>query len=600
MEQGFSVTNLALQGRKEKLEELSKSLFFRLLLFTLASIACYSHTLDVPFYFDDYTSLRDNPAIRDMGSLWDFTHARIVAYFTFALNYAIHGYDEVGYHLVNILIHVAAGLSVFWLTLQIVSSRCVAPYCSPVLKRWLPLLVALLFVLHPLQTQAVTYIVQRVASLAALFYLLSLASYLRARMSEARRERLVFAGLAGLFALLGFFTKQNTLTLPLAMLLLELCFLRPQRKYLAALFALGAAGALALVLFFQIGLNRSFLEFLSNSTMETDTITRSEYFSVQMQVLWTYIAKFFLPVSLHLDYDLQAPSRFWNLETLTFALGHLALIGGALVLLRRSPVIAFGILFYYSAHLVESSIIPIRDVGFEHRTYLPNFGLCLALAWILLAILPRYLSVKAVSGLAIGIVLGLGSLTWLRNNTWRDPIAFFQHEVEVNPGNFRAHSMLAENYLRLEQVENALLTYDRAAKLFGSLSGKETNAEVAFYSNYILALSDAGKLDEALEVFGRLNLEGMEPADQALFLSRRGIIHAKAGRFELAEADFRAALAANPQNIDALNNYAKVLLITGRVEASRELFERVRRFDPASTDAQLTEYFRNNPAPPAQ
>lgn len=601
MQQGFSITENQSLSFQERLTALLAQTPAQLLLLSLAVVSVYLHTLNVPFYFDDYTSIRDNAAIRDFGSVWEFSQARMVGYLSFALNYSTAGYALPVYHLTNILVHLLAVIAVYFLVRAILATSPVFPYTPPQARTWLPLLVALLFALHPLQTQAVTYITQRLASLAALFYLLTMAAYLRGRLVETRKQQVLSFSLAGLFATLAFFTKQNTVTLPLALLLLEVYLVRPGRKYLLRLTGAGAAGLLLVVVVFHFALDQSFLEFLAASTAETDTVTRAEYFSVQMQVLWSYLLKFFLPFNLHLDYDIAVPASFWNLKTLAFALGHLTLVTSAVLLIRRSPVIAFGILFYYTAHLVESSLIPIRDFGFEHRTYLPNFGLCLAVGWALLVILPRRLPREAVAAASIALVIGLGVLTWLRNDLWRDPIAFFQHEIAVNPGNFRAHSMLGENYLRVGEAEEALRVYQEAARLYGTLADKETNAELAFFSNYVLALDETGNYDQAIQVIeNNVNLETLPGPERALFLSRRGIVYAKTNRFDLAEADFQQALQFNPQNLDALNNYSKVLLLTGRVEASRDLFERVRRIDPSSVDAQLADYFRANPAPPVQ
>lgn len=596
MDQGFSVNDSPSRDFREILLGALSRRSAQLLLLGFALALVYGHTLGVPFYFDDYTSLRENPAIRslDPGTLWSYASARFVGYLSFALNYAAHGYELAGYHLVNILVHLAASLTVFFLVGAILRTPVLSAHCPAHVQRWLPLLAALLFALHPLQTQAVTYTTQRLASMAAFFYLMSLLFYLKARLTHVRSSRLVFAALAAASALLALFTKQNTVTLPLAVLLLEVCFLRPPRKYLGAVCGLGLAAVATLFLFFQFGLNQNFLAFLSESTQETTTVTRGEYFTLQMQVLWSYIAKFFLPVTLHLDYDLAAPETFFNLATIIYFLGHLALIAAAALLIRRSPVIAFGILFYYTAHIVESSIIPIRDFGFEHRTYLPNFGLCLLTGWVLLSILPRYLPRKAIGGIAVLLVAVLGVLAWLRNDTWLDPIAFFQHEVAVNPNNFRAHSMLGENYLRQGQAEMALQAYRNAAPLYASRIERGNNTELAYFSNIILALDETGNYDAAIAQIESMDLEAMPPEDHALFLSRRGIIYAKTERYGMAEEDFRRALELDARNFDATLNLAKVLLVTNRPTESLRLYERAFELDPNHPDvAQGLEFLRD-------
>lgn len=602
MEQGFSVSDNDSAEPGQKIIALLSRSWFQLLLVFLAILATYFHTLDVPFYLDDLSSIRNNPAVRDIGNLaglWSFSGARIVGYFTFALNYTIHDYQLAGYHIANILIHFGAAITVYFLGRIIIGTRSVAPYCTETTRKYLPLLIALLFALHPLQTQAVTYIVQRSASLAALFYLLSLVCYLKARLTLVPTNKILLFGLSCVFAILALFTKQNTITLFIAIFLLEICFLKPDRKSIAVVFMGLLLAGIGVVSYFSFGLNQSFIEFLSNNTLETTTVTRAEYFTIQMQVLWSYIGKFFLPISLTLDYDIAVVESFFNLKTMLFSVGHLALITGSILLIRRSRVIAFSILFYYAAHLVESSIIPIRDFAFEHRSYLPNFGLCLLVSWGLLNLLPKLLgNQKLLFACPVLLVFVLGGVTWNRNNLWRDPIVFFNHEVEVNPDNFRSYSMLAENYSRLKDYPNALAAYQNAAPLYASLVSKDTNTEVAFYSNYILALDETGNYDQALAVIDTMALESLQPQVQSLFLTRRGIIYAKTSQFALAEKDFLASISLDSLNLDAKTNYALLLLGTNRLQQSRELYQEVYDYDPNNPEAiRGLEYFRNNPVP---
>lgn len=150
------------------------------LLFGLLIIT-YGHTLDVPMYLDDLPVLRDSPRLRD---LYDFqaingmAYLRFLGNLTFAANYHVHGLDVTGYHIVNILIHSFTTIIVFNISKVILRTTPIATYVGEREIIWFPLVVALLFALNPIQTQAVTYIVQRLASLAALFFLLSTLAYI--------------------------------------------------------------------------------------------------------------------------------------------------------------------------------------------------------------------------------------------------------------------------------------------------------------------------------------------------------------------------------------------------------------------------------------
>ena len=159
---------------------------------SIISIACvgiivYANTFLCPFHFDDMPSIVDNPAIRHMGNLqgiWNYLPRRFILYFSLALNYHWHGLDVFGYHLFNLSVHLGAAIFVWWLTLL--------TFSTPVMKKekiaqhaeTIALLAGLVFVAHPIQTEAVTYIVQRAAVMAGLFYLASLSLYVKSRLLE--------------------------------------------------------------------------------------------------------------------------------------------------------------------------------------------------------------------------------------------------------------------------------------------------------------------------------------------------------------------------------------------------------------------------------
>ena len=392
-------------------------------LLFLAVLAAYGHTLNFPFIFDDSSSIRANPAIyylEDPASIWRFAPLRFVGYLTFALNYHWHRYDVFGYHAFNILIHFMAGIAVFSLCRGLVRSPGVSGKISKSGVQWLPFLAALIFLLHPLQTQAVTYIVQRLAALAALFYLGAMACYINARLSRIRSQRFYWGAGTVALALLAFFTKQNTVTLPIAILFLEMIFFPGNiNKKLLRGIAISALALAALYAVIVVGFNQTpfSLATLESLTKETKTISRTQYLATQAEVIWTYIRLFFWPAGLHLDYDFPLAEGFGSVAVIIAAAGHLILLGLALRYVKRFPFPVFALFFYYTAHLVESSLIPIRDVLFEHRTYLSNAGFCVGAAWGI-----TRLAVNRKSWLILItflLVAGLGTLTWTRNLTWQ-------------------------------------------------------------------------------------------------------------------------------------------------------------------------------------
>ena len=565
-------------------------------------LLCYGHTLDVPFYLDDNNSLRGNEAIQqvDLGTLWGLYAARIVGYLTFALDYAVHGYSLTGYHLVNILIHVLATFMAYQVALALLKTPRLESMANEQAILWLPLITALIFAIHPLQIQAVTYIVQRLASLVALFYLSSLYCYLQFRLSKTPKKKIIFGFLLIISGCLALFTKQNAVTIPLVFLLLEWIFFNPQRKIIIAGAICTSIGLLGAYLLFPIVLNQELFAFISERTRETGLLSRIEYLSVQMYVLWSYILRFLLPVNLALIYEYAVPESFFSPGIFFPAVFHAGLILAAVLNRKAFPLAAFGILFYYTAHLVESSIIPIRDFAFDHRTYLPNFGLCLLVGSLVVAYLSRKPLTKAVLLLVCLVVLLLVALTWSRNQLWRDPIAFLQHEVEINNDSFTSYCFLGEAYYSAGQLTEAISIFERAQSYVDNLINRGNNTFESCYSNYAATLQEAGYLDEARQLISRMPVTAFTTQGQSKVAMTFGNVEALSGNFSEAEAHFNRARTLDPNNIYAVSNLAKLKILTGELQQSYELFIQVQKSDPGNMDAAIgLEYLvpllRDNP-----
>ncbi len=584
--------------------------YFQPFLLAIVVALTYRHTLNVPFYLDDFSSIQENPVIYQwqgtLIELWQFAALRIVGYFTFALDYQIHQFQVAGYHIVNIVIHFLTGVAVLGLLRGLVRTPLFNNTLSEETKQGLPLVVALLFVLHPLQIQAVTYIVQRLASLAALFYIGSMACFIQARLSETGQRRGFWTLACLLLALLGFFTKQNTVTLPIALLLLELtCFPLHLRRLLLT----GAISILGLVILWMVMAlvfqqNPFSLQTMQALTQETTEISRTSYLATQMSVIWTYLHLFMWPFSSHIDYDYPITegflyandqyhliARLLHSEAIWATVGHLFLIGVAIYSFRRRPFLAFGLLFYYLAHTVESSLIPIRDVIFEHRTYLPNLGLCILFGWLLIDRLPYWLG-KVTSSLVrtftftvlFLLLLGLGTATWQRNELWRDPIALWQHNVTQSPGKQRGWIILGKHLLQANRPQEGLEALQRAITKNINPDGSQTislTPETAL--NIVVAHKMLRHYDEALKWIDIAFQDAtLRPFDQAKFLVNKGNILFEQRRYADAEAAYRQAISIYPQNLKARINLGSILGATGRVAEAKALYQEVLAIDPSN------------------
>jgi tetratricopeptide (TPR) repeat protein len=610
--------------------------FIQVLLLAIAVALTYSNTFDVPFYLDDFSSIQENPVIYNwqgtLAELWHFAPLRIIGYLSFALNYQIHQFEVAGYHLVNIIIHFLTGCAVLALTRGLLRTPALEGTPNSVV-RWLPLIVALIFLLHPLQIQAVTYTVQRLASLAALFYLGAMACFIQARLSKNLIRQILWILACLLFMALAFFTKQNTATLPFALLLLELIFFPKhiQRLIIISIAALTGLIILWLMLTYVFEQNLISLATVDELTRETPDISRLSYFATQMTVLWKYISLFFWPFSAHIDYDYPIIAGFLSanthyhfiarvLDSPAFGalLGHLLLVGIALYHLRRLPLIAFGILFYYLAHAVESSLIPIRDVIFEHRTYLPNLGIVILCAWFLMIFFPKllnqWLNARLATMALLILLIALGTATWLRNNQWRDPVALWRHNVEQSPNKQRGWVILGKHLVQRGQqqqqqgqTELAKQTLTQGIEALNRAIVKKTypdgsqsmivTPETAL--NLVVAYKSLRQYNDALKwIQQALALKDrLRPFDQAKFLVNQGNIYFEVGRYyqqrgeqkkvatfyQQSEASYRQAIQTYPHNLKAHINLASLLGMLGRFEEAVTIYQKILAIDPSNS-----------------
>jgi Flp pilus assembly protein TadD len=609
----------------------------------LLGVLIYGHTLQAPWYLDDTPTILENPNIHSLAEAFgNLLMPRGIADLTFALNYRFGGADVLGYHLVNIAIHLVTSCLVFLLLKRVFRDR--------------PLLAlggALIFVAHPLQTQAVTYIVQRMTSLAALFFFLAVYLYTRARETEGapagRGGALSWScyGSAVLCGALAVLTKQNTAVLPLALLLFDRYFLnpglpRPWRRQLLWLAPFCVAPAL-------MGIQIVLLPLLSPGDAlpisELPNLTHLRhnsplnYLVTQFVVIWLYLRLLFVPYGQVLDYDLPIVADLWHWPSLLGLLGIVLLLAGAVWLRKKQPVISAGIFWFFLALAVESTIIPLDPV-FEHRLYLPMFGFALVvmggIAW-----LPRRGTMAAVA--LVTAVLAV--LTWQRNALWGDPVAFLEDNVRRAPRSERAHLNLANAYTRLKRLDDARRVYEQAlainpdyvlihvnlSRIYALqddypkavdtvLAGLRTNPNhYALYNNlavYYNILGNYRAAADALQVAAKLKPEdslvyfnlglayqGLGQSGQAIQYYQRSAAlgpndpkpHFSLGNVLYEQGDrpgalqeFLAAYRLNPQHAKTLYNIALISLELGDQATARDFIARLKQVDPEMASRFVT------------
>jgi tetratricopeptide (TPR) repeat protein len=560
--------------------------WLQLALIALAACAAYSNTLHVPFYLDDFSAIRENPLVsrwQGIGPLWSAAPTRLLAALSLALNYRLGRFDPLGYHLFNTLVHLLAGVAVLGLARGVVRSPRVCDSMPEPARVALPLVTALVFALHPLQTQAVTYVVQRLTSLVAVLYLGALAAYVQARLAPATRARIAWAAICVAATLATFVTKENSATLPIALLLTEVALFTPSRRRL--LWTSAAALAAIAVLWAIVALGhasdpRAGAHSLDVMTRETPDVPRGRYLATQMVVLLRYLRLFVLPTGLHLDYAFPLRDGLPRGEVLLAASVHVALLGVGLACWRRRPVVTFGVLFYYLAHAVESSVFPIRDVIFEHRTYLPNFGLCLVAAWLLVAELPRTpFGARLGRALVPLILVALGVATWQRNQQWRDPVAFWQRNARLAPAKPRVWATLGRNLVEANRPEEGAEALEHAIRLRRETHdpGDEDALDAI---NMMWALRLLKRYDQALALNAEFTRRPLPPWVRANFYVNEGNVYFEQQRPVEADQAFRRAVELAPHSLPAMANLASTGARLGRYAEAESLYVEVLVVDP--------------------
>jgi protein O-mannosyl-transferase len=349
------------------------------------ALVAYSNTFSVPFYFDDRPNILENPDVQIKVLTWDQVEhlikntykesIRVFSYFTLALNYYFGGVNVFGYHLVNFIIHVASGIFLYGFLMLTFNLLHLKEKYGGISYR-VALFASLIFIAHPIQTQSVTYIVQRMASMAGMFYLITLVLYIKGRLVSGRVKYVYFLGMV-LSYVLGVFSKENVAILPLFIVLYEFYFfqnfdLGPRGKKI--LFVLGSV-LLGLVAFGFILWGKRYIE-LTIAGYEYRTFTLSERVLTQFRVVLYYVTLLIYPhpSRLNLDYDFPISKTIFDPPTTIFSIIIITgLIGYSFWVAKKRPVLSFFILWYFGNLAIESSIFPLEMV-YEHRLYLPSVG----------------------------------------------------------------------------------------------------------------------------------------------------------------------------------------------------------------------------------
>lgn len=566
---------------------------FIILILCLLGILIYANTFQTPFQFDDKDFIVNNPDIRnlqDTKTIWKaIGHpARFVAFYTFALNYHFHKLDVIGYHIVNLLIHLINSILVFWFAFLTLGTPAVKdkPYTQD--KVLIAFFSALIFLSHPIQTESVTYITQRFASLATLFYILSMCLYISGRLTKRGTGFYIGAVIAGV---LGMFTKSITFTLPLAIILFDICFFQTDNKDKPINFKryIPILGFLIIIpAIFSFKIPQIVMREYASRSHEGDQISVFTYLFTQFRVLVTYIRLMFVPLNQNFDYDYPVSSSIFEWPAYLSFIVLLFVFLFAIKIARRHRVIAFGIFWFFLTLAVESTIIVLPHVIFEHRLYLPLAGCSMMISLVIYS-LSR--SRSAFQSMMIIIILTLSILTVQRNRVWRDGVSLWSDVISKSPQKSRPYHNRGFHYLEKKEYLKALQDFDMTIRLNPKYLQAYSNRATAYralgridlavqdynkaielqphnaqaYHNRAHAFASMGQVEKAFSDYSKaLSLK----RDHLLVYYNRGLLYKKLNQFDKAIDDFSKAIEIYPDFSYAHLERGRVYLAQNKLEAA--------------------------------
>jgi len=559
-----------------------KKFVFVISALSILIFSCYSNTFYASWQFDDAIIFKNkNFRIRDFSfcEIKKTFHChpqesdiiyRPVSCLSLAINFYFGGKDVFGYHLVNISIHIVAAVFLF-LLIQITLNNPIFPKNYGKEAYHIALLASVLWALSPIQTQAVTYIVQRMTSLAAMFYVMSMYFYIRGRMSNDFKMYLFFtiSLMAGLFSI---GSKENSVVLPLIIILYEFIFFqKADVKWLSKNIILIIFALIFPLIIFVLSQGENPMAIIQGYGVRDFSLT--ERLLTQSRVIVYYLSLLIYPSinRLNFDHDFSiSHSLIVPPTTIISIFFILSLIALGLNLIKKMPLFSFSIFWFLGNLVIESSIIPL-EIIFEHRLYLPSMFFYFILAFIIhhYAIQMELIKKPYTITLVIILIFLHGMGTYVRNFVWHDEITLWSDCATKSPNKARTHHNLGFAFQKKEMLTEALAEYRKAI----AINPNSIETHVSLGAVY----EKKGMLDKAIAEYRKalnLNPEVVEAYNNL------GVVYEKKGMLDKAIAQYRKAVAINPKFEAAYNNLGQLYEKKGMLDKAIAVFNEAISIGP--------------------
>lgn len=602
---------------------------FTFIALLILLLAVYSNSFQGDWHFDDFPNIVKNSHIRinslslpelkqSTTGIYEDRLLRPFSYLSFALNYYVGGFNVFGFHLVNFFIHYLSSVFLF----LFIFNTLKLPLCKNQYENIaypVALLATVLWSVHPVFVTSVSYIVQRMTSMAGLFYIMSMYFYLKGRTSETTGKSIgffIFSILSGLASIL---TKEIAVMLPFSILLFDLLLIQGATKENFQKFV--KILVLPLTLFILIGFlyTGGFSNAFGGYGVRDFTIY--ERLLTEPRVVIFYLSLLFYPIHsrLTLLYDIDISHSLWQpWTTLPAVFLIIFAIAAAVYLCRKRPLFSFCILFFFLNHILEGTVLPLELV-FEHRNYLPAMFLFIPVAHFFVYVID-YFSYKKLLQIAVAlgviiIIIGLGDITFRRNAIFSDEFLLWSDNIEKYPNLSRPYGNLGTAYMRYQQKEKGFKCFEKALAVdnFGNthiravhennmgkyyyMEGQYDEAFVFFEKSYkvnstyrsnIIYMAKIHILKGENDLAHQLITSSInKTSDHNDLLEILSLIHIKKKDYQRAESDAQKVLKKDLSRSFPLSVLAETSRIKGNLRSAIALWELYQRTSPQDAYGNL-------------